>query len=321
MRPRLDASGALRKVKRPWKHGRESTLVAMILPFAPMASLGAAPLALALVAMFAYAVAALPMQGAGGGARLPAPALVAGWLLHAVLLVLDVGGWGRETPGARLGFGPVLSLSVWLVLAVHAVESRFVPLPAVRRALAMVGAAAVLLAWAFPGEVHVLSSPWAPLHWVLGVASYGLFGAAVLHATMLDSAERALRSRAGMQAAASGQVGLPVRGATGGGAGPMGMPLLRLERLTFRFVEAGFAVLTAALVLGVATAAPFRFNHKTVFSLLGWAVFAALLLGRHRQGWRGRRATRWLYAGAALLLLAYAGSRFVFEVVLGRTAA
>ena len=51
---------------------------------------------------------------------------------------------------------------------------------------------------------------------------------------------------------------------------------------------------------------------------LAWLVFAALLVGRHRQGWRGRRATRWLYAGAALLLLAYVGSRFVLEVLLAR---
>ncbi|MBP6903392.1 MAG: cytochrome c biogenesis protein CcsA [Burkholderiaceae bacterium] len=293
----------------------------MILPFAPSASLGAAPLALALVAMLAYAVAALPASGA---ARLPAPALVAGWLLHALLLVLDVTGWGRQLSGARLGFGPVLSLTVWLVVAVHAVESRLLPLPGVRRVLATAGAVAVLLAWAFPGEVRLHASPWAPLHWVLGVASYGLFGAAVLHGSMLDSAERAMRSRAGLLA--SGQIGLARQGesgslAAGRGTGPMGLPLLRLERLTFRFVEAGFVVLTAALVLGLMTASPLKLDHKTVFSLLGWAVFAALLIGRHRQGWRGRRATRWLYAGAALLLLAYAGSRFVFEVVLGRGAA
>jgi ABC-type uncharacterized transport system permease subunit len=44
------------------------------------------------------------------------------------------------------------------------------------------------------------------------------------------------------------------------------------------------------------------------------------LLGRHLLGWRGRQATRWLYAGAALLLLAYVGSRFVFEVLLQRSA-
>jgi ABC-type uncharacterized transport system permease subunit len=101
----------------------------------------------------------------------------------------------------------------------------------------------------------------------------------------------------------------------------MGMPLMRLERLTFRFVEAGFVVLTGALLLGVATAPQWRWDHKTVFSLLGWTVFAGLLAGRQVRGWRGRRATRWLYAGAALLLLAYVGSRFVFEVLVGRPGA
>lgn len=228
-----------------------------------------------------------------------------------MLLALDIGGWGRGEPGARLGFGPVLSLTVWLVLAVHTVESRFVPLPGVRRVLALAGAVVVLLAWAFPGEVRPALNAWAPLHWVLGVASYALFGAAVLHATMLDSAERQLRQRATL---ASGLAGLGAAGQRG----PMGLPLLRLERLTFRFVEAGFAVLTLALILGAATAAHWRWDHKTVFSLLGWAVFAGLLVGRRWQGWRGRRATRWLYAGALLLLLGYVGSRFVFEVVLGR---
>ena len=276
----------------------------MILSFAPAASLGAAALVLAVVAMLAYAVAAWP---APGSSRLLAPALLAGWLLHAVLLALDIGGWGRGEPGARLGFGPVLSLTVWLVLAVHEVESRFVPLPGVRRVLALSGAVVVLVAWAFPGEVRPALNTWAPVHWVLGVASYALFGAAVLHATMLDSAERQLRRRAGGVAPAA--------------SGPMGMPLLRLERLTFRFVEIGFAVLTLALLLGVATAAQWRWDHKTVFSLLGWAVFAALLVGRKWRGWRGRRATRWLYVGAALLLLAYVGSRFVFEVLLTRGTA
>ena len=48
---------------------------------------------------------------------------------------------------------------------------------------------------------------------------------------------------------------------------------------------------------------------------------AHLVVGRHLRGWRGRRATRWIYAGAFLLLLAYVGSRFVFEVLLGKVAA
>jgi ABC-type uncharacterized transport system permease subunit len=57
-----------------------------------------------------------------------------------------------------------------------------------------------------------------------------------------------------------------------------------------------------------------------VFSLLSWFTFAVLLVGRSRFGWRGRKAVRVLYAGAGLLLLGYAGSRFVVEVVLDRAA-
>ena len=282
----------------------------MILSFAPSAGSGALALGLALLAMLSYALAAWP---SAPGRQLPAWALGLGWLLHLLLLLLDIGGWGRSEAGARLGFGPVLSLTVWLVLGVHTIESRLVPLPAVRRVLATMGAAVVLLAWAFPGEVRPTLSAWAPLHWLLGVASYALFGAAVLHGTMLDAAERRLRAHGGRAAA----VGVAALAA----AGPMGLPLLRLERLTFRFVEAGFVVLTLALALGVATSTAWRWDHKAVFSLLAWAVFAALLAGRAWWGWRGRRATRWLYAGAVLLLLAYVGSRFVFEVVLGRLAA
>jgi ABC-type uncharacterized transport system permease subunit len=43
------------------------------------------------------------------------------------------------------------------------------------------------------------------------------------------------------------------------------------------------------------------------------------MVGRARFGWRGKRAVRFLYAGSGLLLLAYVGSRFVMEIVLGQT--
>ncbi|MDP3613740.1 MAG: cytochrome c biogenesis protein CcsA, partial [Rubrivivax sp.] len=178
----------------------------------------------------------------------------------------------------------------------------------VRRWLGAAGVLAVVLAGLFPGDPKVLTSPLAPLHFALGVGSYGLFGAAVLHALLLDAAERRMRpAQAGAPRAAPGPA--------------FGMPLLQLERLTFRFVEAGFAVLTATLVLGIVTTVQWRWgDHKAAFSLLAWGVFAALLVGRRLRGWRGRQATRWLYVGAVLLLLAYAGSRFVLEVMLSRGA-
>ena len=68
------------------------------------------------------------------------------------------------------------------------------------------------------------------------------------------------------------------------------------------------------------TGVGWKWDHKSVFSVLSWLTFATLLIGRARFGWRGRRAVRFLYAGAALLLLGYAGSRFVLEVILGRSA-
>jgi ABC-type uncharacterized transport system permease subunit len=167
--------------------------------------------------------------------------------------------------------------------------------------LAALGALAVGLELVFPGEPRTLGSSWGSLHWLLGVGSYGLFGAAVLHGLLLDSAERRLRQRKGL-------------------TGPFGLPLLQLERLTFLFVKAGFGVLTAAIVLGTLTTAHWRWDHKTVLSLLSWVIFALLLAGRHWRGWRGQQATRWLYAGVIVLQLAYVGSRFVLEVLLERTA-
>jgi ABC-type uncharacterized transport system permease subunit len=253
--------------------------------------------AFALAALLAYALAALPMQTLG---RMAAPALVIGVGAHAAMLITEIGGAGFSSAGARLGFGPVLSLTVCLVLLVYAIESRFVPLPAVRRMLAAWGAGAVGLALVFPGEPHVFASRWGPLHWLLGVGSYGLFGAAVLHGLLLDSTERRLRRRKADTPSA------------------LGMPLLQLERLTFRFVQAGFAVLSVAIVFGIGTSVIWRWDHKTVLSLLGWAIFAGLLAGRQWRGWRGQHATRWLYGGALVLLLAYVGSRFVVEVLLGR---
>ncbi len=261
-------------------------------------------LLLVVMALLLYGLAALPLAPLR---RFSAAALLGGWVVHGVLLVIDIAGIGLPQPGARLGFAPVLSVTVWLVIAVYAVESRFAPLLTVRRGLALAGVLAVGVMAAFPGEVRPITSTLAPLHFVLGVSAYGLFGAAVLHALMLDAAERRLRA------------GGPVGRLQALGPSAMGMPLLQLERVTFHFVEAGFAVLTATLVLGVVSTVQWRWtDHKAMFSLLAWAVFAALLLGRRTRGWRGRRATRWLYAGAVLLLLGYVGSRFVVEVLLAR---
>ena len=275
----------------------------MILSFgADSAGLGPGALALtlsSLAALVCYVAAALRSDRFSSALR---SALLGGWIAHGLALAIDIAGIGSGIPGARFGFAPALSLTLWLVLAVYQLESRRLPLPGARRALATCGAVVVILAWAYPGRVHPqAASVWAPLHWLLGIASYGLFGVAVLHGLLLSRAERQMR-----------------RAPLAGTAPAEGLPLLRLERLTFRFVAAGFVVLSAVIVLGTVFASGWRWEHKTVFTLLSWLVFAGLLAGRRALGWRGPKAAGWLYAGAVLLLLAYVGSRFVLEVLLNR---
>ena len=261
-----------------------------------LASSSPVSLLLAIAAAVAYAipaVAARQLQDRGARA-----ALWLAWALHAALL-----GWSMLEATPRFGFAPALSVTAWLVLTVYLVESQVYPLLKARWALALLGACAVLLALLFPGKpLHVSASAWLPLHLALGIASYGLFAAAVVHAWLMMRSERQMR----MAETPSS-----------------GIPLLTMERLTFRFVTAGFVLLTATLLAGwlfgeALYGHAWKWDHKTVFSLLAWLVFATLLLGRSRFGWRGRTAVRVLYVGSLLLLMAYVGSRFVLEVILVR---
>lgn len=268
------------------------------------------------LALLAYlAASAWPQPAAASDKPSERPIWVVlglGWLAQATAIVLDTLSLDGPVPGARFGFAPALSVTAWLVLAVYVLENRRLGLPGVRRVLALLAASSVVLAWVFPGQSYaVAGSPWAPLHWLLGFASYGLFGIALLHAALLQHAEKQLRAKPS---------GGPSLAATPRGQA-LGMPLLQLESLTIRFVGAGFVMLTLTLVLGAASGQPWRWDHKTVFSVLSWLVFATLLVGRLRFGWRGRQAARWLIAGSMLLLLAYVGSRFVMEVVLSRPIA
>ncbi len=98
-------------------------------------------------------------------------------------------------------------------------------------------------------------------------------------------------------------------------------PLQTMEALLFQMLWVGFISLTLALASGVIFLEDIfaqHLVHKTVLSLVAWVVFGILLLGRWRWGWRGPTAIRWTLGGFVMLMLAYFGSKFVLELVLGR---
>jgi len=240
------------------------------------------------------------------------------WLLVIAIVVLGYLWWrhqrqisprerAAQRPPSALAPGPATPAAMVRCrhLAIYAVETRLYPQLGTRWTLAGLGVPAVLLALLFPGTAYpTLASPWLPLHWALGFASYGLLGAAVAHGWLMQRSEAAIR-----------------RGATQ----PPALPLLALERLTFRFVTGAFVLLTLTLTAGWTFTQLLQpkagwITHKTVFTALSWAVLAVLLWGRWRWGWRGRTAVRMLYVAGALLLLGYVGSHFVLEVILRRGA-
>jgi ABC-type uncharacterized transport system permease subunit len=262
-----------------------------------LASASPLPLILSVLAALAYVVPALLLERIR--LRTAHIWVAIAWLLQGTLLA-----WGLLGEPPHFGFAPALSVTAWLVAAVYAVESLIYPQLPTRWTLSTIGAVAVMLAYLFPGSVMPAStSVWLPIHLAFGIACYGLFGMAVVHAWFMNLAEKRIRL---------------------GKDSHSGLPLLTLERLTYRFVGAGFVLLSATLVVGmlfgeVVYGHAWRWDHKTVFSMLSWLTFAVLLLGRIGFGWRGRRAANFLYVGSTLLLLAYVGSRFVMEIVLGRT--
>ena len=143
------------------------------------------------------------------------------------------------------------------------------------------------------------------LHLLMAFTAYGLFGIATLHAVLIALADRHLHRPVPPRLVAD----LP--------------PLLTLERLLFRMIEAGFVLLTLTLVTGISFSEsifgkPLVVNHMTVFGVLSWLVYCALLVGRRWRGWRGRKAIHWAVAGFVALMLSYFGVSFVHEIILGR---
>ncbi len=97
-------------------------------------------------------------------------------------------------------------------------------------------------------------------------------------------------------------------------------PLQDMEALLFELLWAGQGILSVAIVAGFL----FFDNiwgingviHKTFFSLLAWTVFAILLWGRSRLGWRGVTAIRFTLSGFALLILGFYGSKFALQILI-----
>jgi ABC-type uncharacterized transport system permease subunit len=223
--------------------------------------------------------------------------------LHGYLLSQNVLGNG----GFNLSMTNALSLIIWLTLLVYSVARFFYPIGGLQTLVLPLAAVTVLLPELFP-SAHPLANTGLftfKAHIAAAMLAYSLLTIAMLHAVLISQVEKRLHHAALPRVLQN----LP--------------PLLTMEILLFRMIGAGFVLLTLTLISGVFFSEEifgkaWQFNHKALFGIVSWLVFAVLLWGHHFYGWRGRVAVRWTVSGFVFLLLAYLGSKFVLEILLHR---
>lgn len=207
----------------------------------------------------------------------------------------------------RIGVGDAVSAILWLAVLIYWVGGLFYRLEGLQALIMPAAAIAVLLPALFPAARPLPNAELLAfkLHLLISMLAYSLFTIASLHVLLMAMLERRLH-----------------RGALPAGLRTM-PPLLTMETLLFRIIWAGFVMLSLTLASGVVFSEEVfgraaQLNHKTIFGIVSWLVFGALLFGRHVHGWRGRVAVRWTLTGFLMLVLAYLGSKFVVEILLGR---
>jgi len=215
------------------------------------------------------------------------------------------------TPGyLRIGFATMLSSALWISVGAYWLENRNFSLDGLRRLVMPIAAVALALQGLFPGALVPLGTAMLGWHMAIATLAYSTLTIAAFHAVLMALQESRLHTRGeggGIFASALDQ--LPA--------------LLTMEKLLFRMIALGFVLLSMTVLSGIVFSEELfgkalKWDHKSVFTLLSWMLFAALLAGRHFRGWRGKTALSFTLAGFATLLLAYVGSRFVLEVVLHR---
>lgn len=234
--------------------------------------------------------------------KLHSAMIALGLLLHGWLLQQDI-----FSAGFNLGFYQSVSAILWLTVGIYWLMDRQYQLSGLQAFVLPPAAIFALLPALVVSDHYILETDHLVfiLHIGIALLAYSLFTFATLHALLMALAERSLHHKSTL-------IKLP--------SFP---PLMLMESLLFKMIGLGFALLSVVLLSGMLFseqifAQPMQWNHKTIFSIASWMIYAGLLFGRRQYGWRGAKAIRWTLAGFILLLLAYVGSKFILQVLLHR---
>ena len=220
--------------------------------------------------------------------------------LHAIVLYSLL----VTEAGLNLGFFNAISLLLWFIALLLLLASFKSPVENIGIALLPLAALSLLLEIFLPSN-HVVGNDMViglGIHILSSLLAYAVLTLAAVQAILVAIQHQHLHNR---------HPGGFVRALP---------PLEPMESLLFQMIGVGIILLSASLLSGFISLDDMFAQHKvhkTVLAIIGWFVFATLLWGRWKYGWRGRIAIRWTLVGFAALLLAYIGSKLVQEIVLG----
>jgi len=255
-------------------------------------------LALYLLAAVFVARAARADPVARSAAGLAAAAV--GVVVHAYILF----GAIRTPRGVVLAITDSASLVGWVVAATAVAAMAAVPLGALPSALLALAGVLATGTGLLSGFSEIHTPQWeVSAHIALAALAAGWLAIAAVVVLLLAWQDTRIRTRR-----------------------PLGLlallpPMETMETTLFRALGGGFVVLTLALLTGlffVHDALSQHLVHKITLAVTAWVVFGVLLWGRARFGWRGRQALWFTIAGFFFLALAYFGTKFVLENLLGR---
>lgn len=216
------------------------------------------------------------------------------WLYHAIHLNGGL-ALGANNMSSLLGW-----LTAWIALFLSPRE-RMVGLSSMLLSIALLGVATSYMPLAEPLTTNL--SWQLTSHILISITAYSLLCIGALMAAAIALQDARLRNRK-----PSGWL--------------LMLPSLEgMEQILFSILTVGFVLLTLSLFSGlifVDNMLAQHLAHKTILSIIAWLIFAILLVGRWRRGWRGKKAVYMALAGFVFLAMAYFGTKLVLETLLER---
>ncbi|MFT5521182.1 MAG: ABC-type uncharacterized transport system permease subunit [Enterobacterales bacterium] len=222
------------------------------------------------------------------------PLLCHGWLLH---LSIDT------EHGQNLSIFNIVSMIFWIISSLVIASSITRKLGILVTALLPLSGLTLLASHYLTKESLIdVSAPAFLIHTLISIATISVISLVAIQSLFVNVLDNRLKQNSSQSI--------------------QGMPALQdMENFLFILIWIGFTLLSFLILTAIffmpQTGAEISL-HKPILSIASWITFAILLIGRHKNGWRGKMASRWAIAGFIFIFLAYFGTKAVLELILGR---